>query len=234
MLNVAVQVSRIAVLAILITQGGAAFAQQCKDGSCSLRSHQSNNPLTAPTPRRSPSLNLRSPNRFDEYGADEQGNGRPLDQRAAPSDRLTQQNRNRAVPASYPFGRSASLQVPVWEKDIQKGAAIARQSGRPMLIRVTADWCGYCRKMKAEVFSKSGIQRDLSRGFVTVEMDADQNRDLVQRLGIRSLPATLILTPDMQIADRMEGFRSADQLQVKLDRFLPRAELQRDIVVAAR
>lgn len=110
---------------------------------------------------------------------------------------------------------------------------MARESGQPMLIQVSASWCGYCRKMKSEVFSQPRIQRDLARGFVTVELDADQNREFVQRLGIKSLPTTLILTPDMQIADRMEGFRSADQIQAKLNRFLPRAELHREMIELA-
>ncbi|MEP3482602.1 MAG: thioredoxin family protein [Fuerstiella sp.] len=229
MLNIAVQASRIAVLAILITQANTTNAQQCKDGICSLTPHQAADQLTAPTPRRSPSVNLRSPNRFDGTGANGHGDSRPLDRRAMPSNRLTGQDRYRAVRTN-----SAGSLALTWEKDIQKGAAIARETGRPMLIQVTADWCGYCRKMKSEVFSQTGIQRNLARGFVTVEMNADQNKELVQRLGIKSLPTTLILTPDLQIADRMEGFRSADQLQVKLDRFLPRAELHRDIVIAAR
>lgn len=154
--------------------------------------------------------------------------------RGLPSDNLTLRDRYQARPTGYTSSRSTASIAPVWEVDVQKGASIARETGRPMLIQVTASWCGYCRKMKSEVLSQAGIQRDLARGFVTVELDADKNRELVQRLGIKSLPTTIILTPDMQIADRMEGFRSVEQLQVKLNRFLPRAELQREIELALR
>lgn len=241
MLNVTVQLSRIAVLAILIAQGDSAFAQHCKDGSCCLKSRQGSGPVSAPTPRRSPSLDLGGSQRFDGLGDDGLGgDGRGLTRpgdagySGLPSDRLTQQGRYQARPTGYTSRRSAASTVPVWELDVQKGAAMAREAGRPMLIRFTADWCGYCRKMKSEVFSQPGIQRDLARAFVTVELDADKNRELVQRLGIKSLPTTIILTPDMQIAERMEGYRSAEQLQVKLNRFLPRAELQREITVALR
>lgn len=237
MLNITVQASRIAVLAILICQGDAAFAQHCKDGSCCLKSRQGRDQLSAPTPRRSPSLNRPAPQGFDSSGNSGFGVDRPsnANDRALPSGNLTLQNRFQARPTRYPLNATRpSATVPTWETDLQKGVLLARESGRPMLIQVSASWCGYCRKMKSEVFAEPGIQRDLARGFVTVELDADQNREFVQRLGIKSLPTTLILAPEMQIADRMEGFRNAEQVQAKLNRFLPRAELSRDIELACR
>lgn len=228
MLNVTIQASRIAVLAILLTQGQSVFAQTCQDGSCCLHTHKNTNPLTAPTPRRTPALNRAQPqnqsNRFDQV-TDFRYRG-PLEN--------NQTDRNRMSPISNGYTRTSVSSVPVWETDIQKAGRLARDNGQPMLIRITADWCGYCKKMKADVFANPGIQRDLARGFVTVEIDADKNKELVRRLGIQSLPTTIILTPDMQIAERMEGYRNADQVQEKLNRFLPRAELHREIQLALR
>lgn len=228
MLNTTIHASRIAVLAILLTQGQSVLAQQCQNGSCCLKSHQGLNPLTAPTPRRTPMLNLARPQNLDgRYGP---GPDRRIPN--APSGNLTQQKLSPAAHDRYLTTRAVA--APVWETDLQKAGRVARDGGQPMLIRITASWCGYCHKMKAETFANPGIQRDLVRGFVTVELDADKNKELVQRLGIQSLPTTIILTPDMQIAERMEGFRTADQLQAKLNRFLPRAELEREVQLALR
>lgn len=233
MLNVMIQSSRVAVIAILVVQGQTVMAQQCKNGTCTLRHHQNDLQLTAPTPRRTPSLNSPRP-----YNLERENLKDPFSNR--PSENLTQNLRPTAYPTRYRQDDSFRQAIPsapmrlTWEKDIHKGARAARAEGQPLLIRVTADWCGYCRKMKSEVFSLPNIQKDLAQGFVTVELNADENRELVERLGVKSLPATLILTPDMQIAERMEGFRSAEQLQEKLNRFLPRAELIRDITIALR
>ena len=121
-----------------------------------------------------------------------------------------------------------------WTTDFRQGVAEAQQFGRPMLIRVTADWCGHCTRMKQETYAHSGIIRDIETGFVAIDLDADQNRELVQRMGVQSLPATLVIAPDFRIVDREQGYRSAEQLSSVLRRHLPRAELKTDASVVVR
>ena len=256
MLNVAVHISRVAVVVILAVQVESTLGQQSPDASCCMQPYQTLAPLAVATPRRVPGWEPEAgqPSRQPfEQRLDPQGNiaaSRQVGHRGqighsdrrerdgAPSGNLVPRNRDRghltSVPVGDSVGRAATLRAPVWRQDLLKGAALARQSGRPLLIQVTANWCGYCRKMKAEVFSQPELQRNLVRGFVTVELDADKNRDLIKRLGIRSLPTTIILAPDMQIVDRLEGFQSAQQLQVKLNRFLTTAKFQQGIEIASR
>ena len=121
-----------------------------------------------------------------------------------------------------------------WETDMQTATRIAQETGRPMLVKVTADWCGYCKKMKAETFSNSGIVADLTSTFVAVELNADTNRDLIKRMGVQSLPTILVISPDQQILDKEEGFRSAAQLSQLLRGYRYRAQLDTDRRVAIR
>ena len=239
MLNVAVHISRVAVVVILAVQVESTLGQQSPDASCYMQPYQTLVPLAVATPRRVSGWEPEAgqPSRqVGHRGQVEHSDRRERD--GAPSGNLVPRNRDRghltSVPVGDSVGRAATLRAPVWRQDLLKGAALARQSGRPLLIQVTANWCGYCRKMKAEVFSQPELQRNLVRGFVTVELDADKNRDLIKRLGIRSLPTTIILAPDMQIVDRLEGFQSAQQLQVKLNRFLTTAKFQQGIEIASR
>ncbi|WP_154853206.1 thioredoxin family protein [Cyclobacterium xiamenense] len=50
---------------------------------------------------------------------------------------------------------------------------------RPVLLYFQTDWCTYCRKMEAEVFSKPGIAALLSARFYAVKFDAEHPDDVV-------------------------------------------------------
>jgi len=103
-----------------------------------------------------------------------------------------------------------------------------------MLVKVTADWCGYCKRMKAETFTNAGIIGEINATFVAVELNADTNRELIKRMGVQSLPTILVISPDQQILDREEGFRSAAQLSQLLRSYRFRAQLDTDRRVAVR
>jgi len=121
-----------------------------------------------------------------------------------------------------------------WENDIRAATDRSRRTGQPMLVQVTATWCGYCKKMKQETYTDRNIAADVNQHFVAVNLDADQNKELVQQLRIESLPTTLIVTADMKIVDRLEGFQSVSQLRDAIRRHSQRAELQTDARNAVR
>lgn len=121
-----------------------------------------------------------------------------------------------------------------WTSDYAQGLEQSRRTGRPMLVKVSAEWCSYCQRMKRDTFSDQGIVRDISSAFVPVALDADHNRRLIQQMGVRTLPAIVIITPDLRIVDRIEGYKTARQLNASLLRHTQRAELTTDIKVATR
>ena len=58
----------------------------------------------------------------------------------------------------------------------------ASETGKPLLVMVTATWCGPCQNMKATVLPevrRRGILKKFSFGMV----DVDRERTLVQQLG---------------------------------------------------
>lgn len=122
-----------------------------------------------------------------------------------------------------------------WQSDLRQAAEMARRNRRPMLVTVTAPWCSYCTKMKNETFRSSSFVRTINTGdIIPVMIDADTNAELVARLGIKSLPTTLTVSPDLKIAERMEGFRSAEQLTQSLTRLGRSAKLDTTRQVALR
>ena len=121
-----------------------------------------------------------------------------------------------------------------WISNVREAAAIAKQSGRPMLIKVSAEWCGYCQQMKRETFADSRVVRDISQNFVAVDLDADTNGSIVKQLRITSLPTVLVVSPDLRILAREEGFRTAVQIGQLMHRHMQRAQLETEVRIASR
>lgn len=121
-----------------------------------------------------------------------------------------------------------------WEGDIRAAADRSRATGQPMFVQVTASWCGYCQQMKRDTFTNRSVINGINRDFVAVSLDADVNRDLVQQMKIQSLPTTLIVLPNMDVIERLEGFQSASQMQAALNRHMQRAQLDTSARVAVR
>lgn len=121
-----------------------------------------------------------------------------------------------------------------WEPDFRTGVQQSLQSGLPLLVQVSADWCGYCQKMKRDTLVDPTVMRDLNRGFVTVMLDADANRELVQQLNVKSLPSTLVILPSGRVVEHLSGYQSATALQTMLNRYQHRVELDTDRRLASR
>ncbi len=121
-----------------------------------------------------------------------------------------------------------------WLSNYETALAESRRTGRPVLVRVTAEWCGACKQMKSQTFTDAGIIRGISTGFIPVDIDADADRKLIELMGVRSLPTILVITPDLRIVERIEGFRTVQQLSASLMRHTQRAELETDVKIAAR
>lgn len=99
-----------------------------------------------------------------------------------------------------------------WSTSYPSAADEAVRTGKPMLVRITASWCGPCQQMKQLTFTDSRVVELARSSFVPLLIDADANTDLVARFQIEAYPTTLVIAPDQSILKRMKGFQSADSL----------------------
>lgn len=104
-----------------------------------------------------------------------------------------------------------------WTEDIEGALQQANQSGQLVLLKFTADWCGYCKKMERETFTQPAVAEVVNTGFVPVLVDADKHKDLVKHLKIRGLPAILIVSPEMVILDRISGYQTEAKLLPRIN-----------------
>jgi len=125
-----------------------------------------------------------------------------------------------AAPASAP---AAGVAWRGWDRGLEE----ARATGRPVLVDVYTDWCGWCRRMKADVYSRPEVRDYLEDHFVLIELNAEASdparyegraytsRSLAARFGVSGYPTTVFLRPGGDHLVSVPGYhKPAEFLQV--------------------
>jgi thioredoxin-like negative regulator of GroEL len=112
-----------------------------------------------------------------------------------------------------------------WHTDIRAAGQEAQRLKMPLLLKFSASWCGPCQRMKAETFTDAAVVARVNACFVPVDVDADKHPELAEALEVEALPTVVILTHDLKVLDRVEGFRTAAKFRPTLakvcDRQIP-------------
>ena len=109
-----------------------------------------------------------------------------------------------------------------WMKNLDQARRISVETGRPMLIVVGAKWCGFCHKLENTTLSDQAMVEYIHANFIPVHLDADRDRKAVRGLKAKTLPATIVLSPDRKVLARLIGYRDAEDFHDELEKSLQR------------
>jgi thioredoxin-related protein len=100
---------------------------------------------------------------------------------------------------------------PGWLTDFQQAQQLAKADHKLILLDFTgSDWCGWCIRLRREVFSKPEFQQYANKNLVLMEVDFPrqkqqtetvrlQNEKLARQYGIQGFPTILVLNDAGQI-----------------------------------
>ncbi|TWT82860.1 thiol:disulfide interchange protein precursor [Planctomycetes bacterium CA13] len=114
------------------------------------------------------------------------------------------------------FFSTASAEIR-WNNSIESTIESARASRKPILVFVTTDWCHFCKKMKQETWSAPNVSVPISQHFETLILDGDRNKEVVNKMGLKSFPVTLLYTPDGHFVDQQNGYMSTAKVMTWLN-----------------
>lgn len=95
-----------------------------------------------------------------------------------------------------------------WLTNYDVAKAQAKSENKLVLLDFTgSDWCGWCKRLNAEVFSKPSFQDYASKNLVLLELDfprskpqtdqiKQQNRHLANEYGIEGFPTVIVLNAE--------------------------------------
>ena len=95
-----------------------------------------------------------------------------------------------------------------WVQSLSEGLLLAKESGKPVMLFFTADWCAPCVELKKYVFTDKRLVAASLR-LVNIYIDVDKNYDLLAEYKVRGIPAIFFLSPSGEIVERFSGDRSA-------------------------
>ncbi len=75
----------------------------------------------------------------------------------------------------------------------------AKETGKPILLGISAVWCHWCHVMDETSYSDGEVIRSLNDRFVPIRVDSDRRPDVDRRYNMGGWPTTAFLTPDGEI-----------------------------------
>ena len=98
--------------------------------------------------------------------------------------------------------------VGVWTQDYDAAVALAKEKGLPLMLNFTgSDWCGWCKLMDRQVFSKSEWKNWAKENIVLAFIDFPSKKSLVPekyvarnkalsaKYGVRGYPTYIVVEP---------------------------------------
>ncbi len=98
---------------------------------------------------------------------------------------------------------------------LTQAATISEQTGKPMLVLATADYCPPCQKLKRSTLTNPIVMDWILENTIPVYLEDGENGDEIGSLGVRSYPTTMLIQ-DGQILTSLQGALGADSYVSKL------------------
>lgn len=98
--------------------------------------------------------------------------------------------------------------------NIQDYNAIVK-GNKPVLLDFYADWCGPCQTL-LPVVEKLATKHESD--FVIAKVNVDNNRELAQKFGVRSIPA-LFFIQNGEVKEHLNGVQSEAVLDSKIHQY---------------
>ena len=97
-----------------------------------------------------------------------------------------------------------------WKSSMQQAQQEAKRTGKPILVKFHATWCGACKQLASQTLTKPAVVAE-SKKWVALQVDVDKSPKLAEQYGVEALPTVAFLRPDGSLATSFVGFRDAGE-----------------------
>lgn len=86
--------------------------------------------------------------------------------------------------------------------------AKAKTENKLVFIDAYASWCGPCKMMEKNIFTKKSVGDFYNKNFVNarIDMEKGEGREIAQKFGVRSYPTYLFLNGDGELVSQNYGY----------------------------
>ena len=107
-----------------------------------------------------------------------------------------------------------------WKTDFNEAKALAKKSGKPILILFTgSDWCKPCKMLKADFFNSEDFGKK-ANDFVMLYVDFPKNRSIItpeqfeankklnETYKVRGLPTVMAVDANGEVIEKVVGYNA--------------------------
>lgn len=107
--------------------------------------------------------------------------------------------------------------------DLEEAQNLSKEDQKPVFVFVEAEWCGFCKKMKREVFPKNEISGLLNQEYYGVLIDLESKneisfngkrmteRDFARSMEVMQTPTMIFLDDKGEELGRQPGYLDSDE-----------------------
>ncbi len=111
----------------------------------------------------------------------------------------------------------------IWYSEYGMARSAGREERKPLLINFTgSDWCGWCKKLDAEVFSTEEFKAYAEDNLILLKLDfprhtpqqpsvMENNKRLAQHFGVNAFPTVILLNYSGQQKGRLGYIRGGPE-----------------------
>jgi thioredoxin-related protein len=122
----------------------------------------------------------------------------------------------------------------------QPGLEEASRAKKPILVDVYTDWCGWCKRMDRDVYSRTDVQEYLAKNYVVIRLNAESaaaatyqgqsttEKSLASGFRVTGYPTTVFLRPTGDHMVNVPGYVPADRF-LRILRYLAEGHMDRGV-----
>ncbi|MCW8932886.1 MAG: DUF255 domain-containing protein [Gammaproteobacteria bacterium] len=104
----------------------------------------------------------------------------------------------------------ASIQWHEWSNET---FTLATEQNKLILLDISAQWCQFCKKMKAVTYKDPEVVKIINENFIAINADIETTTDVKMLYGNFGVPGTVILTSDRDEINKRLGYIAPQQMQ---------------------
>lgn len=97
-----------------------------------------------------------------------------------------------------------------WKEALKKSAV----ENKPIFLSLSTGWCGWCKKLKQNVFTDKKAGDYFNKNFINIELDGehDEGQRLAHKFGVNEYPSLFIVDKNENQKLSSEGYHDAEDL----------------------
>jgi len=90
---------------------------------------------------------------------------------------------------------------------------LAKAENKPVFVDISTAWCGYCKKMKRNVYSDPKVGEFYNKNFINLSIDAEKGEgvEIAKKYGAKGYPTFVFIHPDGSTLLQTRGYHKPDE-----------------------